>query len=328
MNISKKALCIVMALIFAFSFSACSKKSDDVSAEKETTEEKSAYTISDKLEIRAEYLKVNNSGFGKHFFAFVKNCSDDTIIDYSIAYVGFDINGNVTDANTGGNKYGEEKMTMANILPDGVHGLADGMTEGIYVGDDNAVRYVKSVVSYIKFKSGEEWKIDNLDAWVEDTINNFSVEEQKNYSQTLKADAEQAMVNPYLSVTNINASRSQNSYIDALDLGCTFVNIGDKAISSFALIVLEYENGNKGVTLPNQTWQWNYQYITNNSHRIDAEIQLSPQQEFEAVAESALVSYCTDYLIIVEYIEFEDGSVWNNDCALQFMMYNESEKLL
>lgn len=314
-----------MSFVFVFSFSACTQKADDASERKENTKEKSAYTISDKLEIKAEYLKVC---FGKHFIAFVKNCSEDTIIDYSIAYVGFDINGNVTDANTVGRKFGERKMSMANILPGSVHGFSDGSTEGIYVGDDNAVRYVKSVVSYIKFKSGEEWEIGDLDAWAEDTIKNFSVEEQKKYPQSLKADAEKAMNNPYLTILNTNAKASENVLVDTLDLEMTFKNIGEKPIRSFSLIVLEYEDGNKGVTLPNHSWAVNYQYITNNSHQIDAELPLSPQQEFEAVAESALVSYCKDFLIIVEYIEFEDDSVWYNDCALQFMIYNEAEKLL
>ena len=330
MKAIKKALCIILALISIISLNACGgNKGEDASKNDDVSIQKSGYAISEDLEILAEYLKVSNSGFGKHFFTFVKNNSDDTIIDYTIAYIGFDMNGNVTDANTGGyRQYGKQKTTMANILPGNVHGLADGSTEGIYVGDSDAVRYVKSAVSYIKFKSGEEWEMGDMDAWAEDTIKNFSVEEQKNYAQSLKADAEKAMNNPYLTIFNSNTTPSNNSLIDALDLTTTFKNTGDKPIRSFKLIVLEFEEGNKGVTLPNQTWTWNYQYITNNSRQITADFPLEPQQEIESVAESALVSYCKDYLIIVEYIEFEDDTVWYNDYALQFMMYNEKEKLL
>ncbi len=323
MKVIKKSICIILALISILALNACGGNSGENASSK-----KSAYTISDKLEIKAEYLKVSNSGFGKHFFSFVKNCSEDTIIDYSIAYIGFDVNGNVTDANTGGNKYGKENITMANILPGNVYGLADGSTEGIYVGDSDAVRYVKSAVSYIKFKSGEEWEIGDLDAWAEDTIKNFSVEDQKNYAQSLKADAEKAMVNPYLTISNVKTTIGGNVLADSLDMSFTVKNIGEKTVNYFSVIVLEFEEGNKGVKLPNQSWTWNYQYITNNSHQIDAEISLSSQEEFSGVAESALVSYCTDYLIIVERIEFEDGTVWHNDCALQFMIYNEQQKLL
>lgn len=319
----KKLICIVMVIIFAFSFSACGGNDAENKDSK-----KSNYTISKELTILAEYLKVSNTGFGKHFFAFVKNNSTDTIVDYSIAYIGFDINGNVTDANTGGNKYGEEKITMANILPNAVYGLSDGSTEGIYVGDDNAVRYVKSAVSYIKFKSGEEWKMDDLDAWAEDTIKNFSVEEEKNYSQSLKSDAEKAMVNPYLSILNSRTTANGNSFYDALNLEFTIKNIGDKKIKSCSIIILEYEDGNKGIKLPNQMWNFNYQYITNNSYKIDIELPSNQQEELPFVAEAALVGNCKDCLLIVERIEFEDDTVWNNDYALQFMIYNENSKLI
>ncbi len=323
MSIFKKIICIITALAITLSFSACNK---------------SSYAISNKLIIQAEYLKESNEGYGKHFFAFVKNCSKDTIVDYSVAYIGFDRNGNVTDANNGGEEYGTRKITMANILPGCVHGLSEGETEGILVGSDtavgevNAVRYVKSAISYIKFKSGKEWEMGNLDAWVKDTIKDFSVEDQKNYVQTLKADAEKAMDNPYLVFKSARTTRSENRYNnperEALDLTTTFVNISDKVINSFAIIVLGYESGNKGITLTlsNRNVGWNRRYITKNSHRIESDFQVRPQEEFSQTAKSALASYCTDYLIIVECIEFEDGTVWNNDYALQFMMYNEEYK--
>lgn len=312
-----------MTIIFVFGFSACSGNDTE-----NTGSKKSDYTISDELTILAGYLKVSNAGFGKHYITFVKNNSNDTIVDYSIAYIGFDINGNVTDANTGADKYGEEKITMANILPNAVYGLTDGATDGIYVGDDNDVRYVKSAVSYIKFKSGEEWEMDDLDAWADDTIKNFSVEEQKNYPQSLKSDAEKAMVNPYLSIVNSKTVPNGNSFYDALDLEFTIKNICDKTIRACSIIILEYEDGNEGIKLPNQMWNFNYQYVTNNSYQIDVELPTNQQEELNFVAEAALVGNCKDYLLIVESIEFEDDTVWSNDCALQFMIYNENSKLL
>lgn len=323
------SLLTAFVLAFVLLASSCKKQETSVVIPETITEEteKGAYSISSDLAIQAVYQKVSDSGFGKHLIVFVKNCADDTIIDYSIAYLGFDLNGNVTRlANTFGDTvYGEDKTTMANILPGDVYGLADGSTEGIYLGDaDSAVRYVQAAVSHIKFKSGKEWEMGDVDAWTQDTIAAFSIEQEKNYLQSLKSDAEAAMDNPFLTITNTH-SKQGPSYLDALDLECTFKNIGDKPIRSFSTIILEYEDGGKGVQLSNQSWKWNYQYITNNSRRLETELSLQPQEDFSGTASSALVSYCTDYLIIVDHIEFEDDTVWNNDCALQFMMYNESE---
>ena len=332
-SFTKRIICVFLSVMILFSFMACGKNStDEDNYSVQTTEEpKVQNTISEDLVIRGVYIK-NDNAFGQHAFVFVKNCSEDTVIDYNVIYLGFDLNGNPTRlTNTYGDQiYGESKNTLANILPGAVYGLKDGSTEGIKVCDDGTVRYVQAAVSYIKFKSGETWELADKDAWADETTASFSVEAQKEYIASLKADAEAAMENPYLSVIEPKIHGNSNKMLtQAQALSFSFKNIGEKTIRSFNAIILEYDAAGKGIELTNQSWRWNYQYITSNSRLLKVDANgTEPQREDSVSCDLFLVNECASCLIIVETIEFDDDTVWYNDCALQFMAFNESEKAL
>lgn len=292
---------------------------------------KKAYEISEDLVVLCDYIKDGHSGFGQYAFSFVKNDSEDTIIDYSIAHMGFDVNGNVTQLVNTTNKYHEQEISMANILPDMVYGLSEGSTEGVYLGNEGKVRYIKSVITSVTFKSGEIWELGDLDAWAEDTIANFSVETEKQYTETLKEDAQKALTNPYVSIEDYAIVPSSNMFLKdkCHTIGINIKNIGDKPIRTVHYIVAEFDSQGKGVQMENQSWTFNYQYITCNSKSLTFDLSknpLEPGKDNYGFWEDMMVGECDDVLIIVENIEFEDETVWQNDCALQFMVYAESTK--
>lgn len=284
-----------------------------------------SFNISKDLEIKASYIKANDN---KRAFVTVKNNSDDTIIDFSIVYLGFDRNGNVAKlVNTFDEIYGEEKYTLVNIIPGAVFGLPEENgteTNSIYLSNESNVHYIKTAISFIKFKSGKTWEIGSKDAWSENAIADFSLEAEKDSKTALKADAEAALKNPYIELSGIQSKHSTNQFINANDLFFDVKNTGDKTIKSFSIIVLEYDSEGNGIYLTGAGYLWNWRYVTINSHQITCD-GLNVQQKANFVCSSHIITNCSNQLVIVDQIVFEDDTVWNNDCALQFMMYNESE---
>lgn len=328
---NKKALCvrvlsILLSAVFLSSFAACrnGKSGTKEKTESTTQETKKSFTISKDLEILATYIQADDN---ERAFFTAKNNSDDTIIDFSVVCLGFDRNGNVAKLNTSfDNIYEEEDFTLANILPGAVFCLPEdncGQANSIYLGNESKIRYLKIAVSFIKFKSGKTWELGDKDAWAETVVADFSLETEKESVKTLKADADAALTNPYIELSNIYSKHSTNQFIDANDLYFNVENIGDKSISSFSVIVAEFDGEGNGIHLSNAGYLYGLKYITLNSHKIPCD-GLSVQQKETFVCPSHIMPNCASQLVIVDQIIFEDDTVWDNEYALQFMMFNEA----
>jgi hypothetical protein len=328
---NKKTLCVrilslLLCAVFLFSFAACGngKSGDEDKNESTTQEAKDSFTISKDLEILAAYIQADDN---ERAFFTAKNNSDDTIIDFSIVCLGFDRNGNVAKISGSFDKlYNEEDYTLANILPSAVFCLPEEnchQTNSIYLGNESKTRYIKTAVSFIKFKSGKTWELGDKDAWAEKTIADFSLDTERKYVETLRADANAALTNPYIKLSNINSKHSTNQFIDANDLFFDVENSSDKNIASFSIIVAEFDGEGNGLHLSNAGYLYGLKYITLNSHKIPCD-GLSAQQKTSFVCPSRIMPNCSSQLVIVDQIVFDDDTVWDNEYALQFMMFNEA----
>lgn len=320
----KKILCLLLSLVTLFSLAACESGGTDAPEGKSVKGDKTC-SYSEDLIILATYLPGTGYTY-KDIIYTLKNNSNDTILDYSIAFLAFDLNGNVTKINGayGDKRYAEKKVTMANILPGGVYGLGESMSDAKhYLGSDNTIRYIESVITHIAFKDGDVWDLEDPELWVDETVSNFSVEEHKNQSESLKTDAKKASVNPYVSVSESDLSLSSNPIGARMEtygytLKCGFINEGEKPIRTVSIIVTGYDAQNNPAELSSS-------YVTSNSRGFILNCEnFTPGEENYGEWENAISKNCDNIKIIVESIEFEDDTVWTNEYALQYMMYSES----
>lgn len=243
----------------------------------------------------------------------VKNKSDKTIKEYTIAYVGFDSNGN--SVNLGYNStYELFSVTSANILPGEVHGIDNSA----YINED--IYYVSATISKITYKDGSIWEADAIEKWAENEVNNFSIDNYKKKISSFSVESNNAENNGYLQVVSSDKYH-YNQFSTKDDLDVTIKNVGNKDIRTFSLIVAQYDQNGYGVnTSPYDLIKLNM----SGADVDDANLKTGESDEFSWTL--FFNPDCSTYKIVVNEIEFSDGTTWKNPNLLYWILYNEDKR--
>lgn len=243
----------------------------------------------------------------------VKNIGSQVIKDFTIAYVGYDVAGNVIDLgyNT---TYETCDFTSANIMPDSVYGL----DKYVYIGKRD-VKFIDAMISSVTYKDGTTWGTEGLDAWAKDVSDEFSVEEYKNKVENMKSDAILAESNPYIEITG-TAKFDDNKFSNSDDFEISVINIGDKTVKKFSVIVLQYDGNGYAAGV-------NFGFVVSNADRATVDpANLDAGQKGGWNWSLFFDADCKTYKTLIYDIEFKDGTTWTNEYALQWMLYNEDER--
>ena len=243
----------------------------------------------------------------------VKNNSEKTIKEYTLANIGFDSNGN--NVKLGYDEvYELTSFESANILPGNVHGI----DKYSYISED--IFYVISTVVKITYMDGTTWEAEAIEKWAEDEIKNFSVEKYKKKIESYSVESNNAVNNGYIQIVTTDKYHD-NQFSTKDDLDATVKNIGSKDIRSFSLLIAQYDQNGYGVnTSP-------YDIIKQNMSGADvddANLKVGGTDEFSWSLFFA--PDCKEYKIIVNEIEFSDGTTWKNPYLLQWILYNEDKR--
>jgi len=242
----------------------------------------------------------------------VKNTGDRVVKDFTVAYVGYDNSGNVINL---GNDTVYKTFTCesANILSGETYGLG----KSTYLNRE--VRYIDATISSVTYKDGEEWKTEGLDAWAKDISSEFSVEEYKKKIENMKTAAALAERNPYLEIV-FSEKYDDNKYSNSDDLDLVVKNIGDKAVKTFNVILLEYDGNGYGVNV-------RFEYVVHSSNIVTVgSANLNPGDKNGWNWSLVFEPECKTFKTLINEIEFMDGTTWKNENALQWMLYNEDER--
>ena len=149
------------------------------------------YSECTDLEIQALYF----NDYDNYGYFTVKNVGDKVIKDFTVAYIGFDSNGNNIKVGYDEDIFEKVKFETANIIPGSVYGL----DSTIYIYDDN-ISYFDIAIESITYKDGEKWEMKGIENWANKSANSFDINSIKETKENLKTKALLAEKNDYLKI--------------------------------------------------------------------------------------------------------------------------------
>ncbi len=232
----------------------------------------------------------------------VENTSDKVILDYKVAYIQFDKNG----FSVSSNQYEGGSITAANLLP------GDKEISSFYGVNG---KYVVATIVYIRYQGDETWEANNIEAWADNTIKNFTVDGYKESINALKDKAVLAETNEYVEIVSTEKYHD-NQFSNKDDLSFTLKNISSNTIESATLCLLEYdENGLAIPTSPHNTY-------AKNDHVIGGTINLLSDTTNSFIKSLFFEPTCEKYKCIVKDIVFSDGTEWTNPYVYEWIFCN------
>lgn len=241
--------------------------------------------------VEVEYAFVDCGGCGR---IKVKNNSENQLISYNMQVFYFDESRKPLDNKT---------VEISNVK------IASGFSGGMekYIPMVKDCKYLWARVKSAEFTAAPSWVNENMDDGVEMPL--IAIEDIPYTGQDI-ADAESCS---FLEITNASPAKEDfNS--ERQNLIFYVKNIGDKTIKNLNLIVAEFDENNKPVSAAP------YIYIGTNTRQLHwKDIGLASGDGKKAVSQLVLEPDCKKVKIIVESVEFENGMVWNNGCALQWI---------
>lgn len=232
----------------------------------------------------------------------VENTSDRAILDYKVAYIQFDKNGFLVSDD----KYEGGSVTAANLLP------GDKKFSPFYGVKG---KYVVATVVYIRYQGDEIWEANNIEAWADDTIKNFTIDGYKDSIAPLNDKAALAETNEYIEIVSTEKYHD-NQFSNEDDLSFTLKNISSDTIESATLCLLEYdENGLAIPTSPHNTY-------VKNDHVIGGTINLLSDATNTFVKNLFFEATCEKYKCIIKDIVFSDGTEWTNPYVYEWIFCN------
>ena len=267
----------------------------------------SSYKIPTDVEV------IATSVSGNYGYATIKNTGEKVIKDFTLAVVGYDASGNAISL--GGNTlYRTFEFSTANVLP----GAASALENTVYL--NNSVKYMDVTVSEIVYKDGSTWKTDGLDAWAKDVSDEFSVENHKQTIEGMKTKAVLAEENPYIKITG-TSKYNNNRYSTNEEFSLEIQNVGDKTIKKFDVIVLQYDSNGYAINVSP------YSFVTTNGRTATVDpANIDPNESGGWTWSLFMQGECDSYKVLPYHIEFKDGTVWSNENALPWILYNEDKR--
>lgn len=322
----KKFSALILSAALAFSFAACgadssnnavtetgstsaqtipeteSNTSDSDNDAAPEPSEKQAFVPNEDLQVVAAFVYDNDT------YVVVENVGNQAILNYLIAYISFDKNGFVATKDSDGYELG--KASTVNIMPESKD------ISGWYGADGN---YVVAAIVGVDYADGTSWEADSIqiESWAEAAGREFSVEEYNANVDALKDIGALAETNEYAYLKDVSLEH-ENMFSNNLDLNFTVENTSDQGILGLNIFVLEFdENGFPVSVSPYDTY-------CKNGHITGGTINLSAGSSSEYVDDLFAQSTTTQIKTIITYIEFQDGTEWNNPYMYEWIIGNNS----
>lgn len=239
-------------------------------------------------------------------YVVVENTGTQPILNYRIAYINFDKNGFVATRDSDG--YERGKNDTANLMP------GDKDIGGWYGAD--GIYAVAAVVS-IDYADGTTWEANEMQVenWAKEASNSFSVEEQKNEVSRLKETGSLAETNEFASLTDYTIKHG-NQFSSDHDLHFSLQNTSDQGITRLNIFVLEFDkNGFPVAVNPYDTY-------CINGHQTGGTVNLASGASSSYSDDLFISSTTTQIKGVISYIEFQDGSEWNNPYLYEWILGN------
>lgn len=265
-------------------------------------------TVPEKVEFQPNQdLKVvMGFTYSNHTYIIFENVGETPILDFSVAYMGFDKNGFLTTTDRNG--YESGKCEAANLMP-------GDKTAPSWYGSSGT--YIVAAVKSVKYSDGTEWEAQNLNMWAEETKSGFSTDSYLESLQNLKETGALAETNEYVTLSNLTM-KHRNQFSNDYDFDFTLTNTGSQGVAKVAIFVLEFdENGFPVSVSPYDTYCL-------NGHATGGSVNLAVGAT-DTYTDNLFISGTTKNLkAVVEMIQFQDGSEWTNPYFYEWVISNNS----
>lgn len=240
----------------------------------------------------------------------VKNIGSKQIANFKVAIVGYNSSGNML--HLGGNSiYMTENFDNINIFPD-----------EIYINDNSVrrsqenIKYIKATVIEITYFDGDKWESSNPDKWVKKLPENLDIE---SFKKNIFLNACKAKYSPYLEIgSEYTLERESYRIHGNYDLTLDFKNISNKNIAKYKIVCAEFDSSYHAVALRG--------FISDNSTLLEVnnnDLKINAGKSKGIIFYDAIDNLTSELDVIVYSIEFDDGTTWLNEYALEWMNANE-----
>ncbi len=240
----------------------------------------------------------------------VKNIGDEQIVKFKVAIVGYNSSGYMLHLGES-STYMTEEFDI-NIFP-----------KDIYINDNSIrnlqenIKYIKATVIETTYFDGDKWESSDPDKWVKKLPKNLDIE---SFEKNMFLNASKAKYSPYLEIgSEFTLERESYRYYGDYDITLDFKNTGDKNISNYKIVCAGFDSGYNAVTLSNG-------FISDNAMLLEAnknELKIHTGKSLGVIFYDAIDNLASELDIIVYSIEFDDGTTWTNEYALEWLNANE-----
>lgn len=265
-------------------------------------EQSQMFVPNEDLQIVAAFVYENDT------YAVVENTGSQAILNYRIAYINFDKNGFVASRDRNG--YGKGKHDTANIMP------GEKQISSWYGADGE---YVVAAVIGVDYADGTSWdaKSMQIDRWAEETGKAFSLETHKAGLDSMKEAGALAETNEYAVLSDFGL-KQDNQFSSNRDFQFSVENTSDQGILSLKLFVLQFdENGFPVSVSPYDTY-------CKNGRQTGGTVNLAAGSSDSYADDLFAQSSTTQVKAILSYIEFQDGTEWNNPYLYEWILSNSN----
>ena len=259
-----------------------------------------AFEANEDLQVIAAFVYDNDT------YVVVENVGEQAILNYRIAYINFDKNGFVATRDSDG--YERGKADTVNIMP----GSKD--LSGWYGADGD---YADAVIVGVDYADGTSWDAENtqIDRWAETASKEFSVETYKANITELKEQGALGETNDYAALTDFNLKHG-NQFSNKSDFHFSIENKSEQGILSLRLFVLEFDDNGFPVSVSP------YDTYCINGHSTGGTVNLAAGSSSSYSDDLFTQSTTTQVKAIIAYLEFQDGTEWNNPYLYEWIIGN------
>ena len=244
--------------------------------------------------------------YDKNTYVVVKNVGEQAILNYRITYINFDKNGFVATRDSDGYKRG--RADTVNIMPENKE-----VTKWYGADGDYAVAAIVGV----DYADGTSWEAESMQIakWAETASKEFNVDTYKTSLAELKEQGVLGENNEYATLTDFSL-KHDNRFSDKQDFHFSIENKSEQGILNLSLFVLEFdENGFPVSVSP-------YDAYCINGHTTSGTLNLAAKSSSSYSASLFAQGTTTKVKTIIAYLEFQDGTEWNNPYLYEWVIGN------
>lgn len=250
----------------------------------------------------------------------VKNIGDEQIVNFTVAVVGYNSSGNMLHLGED-SIYMTKSFHQTNIFPKDIYINDNDIGIDIGIMPEN-IKYIKATVIEITYFDGDKWESSDPDKWVKKLPKNLDVE---SFKKNLFLNANKAKYNPYLEIGSEYAlERESYRVYGKYDLTLDFKNISDKNISKYKIVCAEFESNYHATSLGASG------FISDNATLLEVnnnDLKINAGNSKSIIFYDAIGASTSKLDTIVYSIEFDDGTTWSNEYALEWLNANEYDHM-